>query len=239
MLVLTKVCNVCGSKFQTRSRSPKRERFCSKSCYGKFWNRVVYSAKVKPAKERDCVICGKLFKPANNHPNAETCSLPCNHQRSNSLKKARKSHARDVEPRNCGLCKKSFVPSVFNWKVQKFCSPYCAKIVGSRRFVKKHPGAGTARARRKRYDGNLEKCLERDNGRCHLCKSKKGLHVHHIDGSGRTQEPNHALDNLVTLCSSCHRKIHCILFRLIDGQAYVSGLVFDWLKLKSVKVLSN
>jgi hypothetical protein len=50
-------------------------------------------------------------------------------------------------------------------------------------------------------------CLNRDNYTCQCCKTKKGtLHAHHIvyrrNGGADT------LDNLITLCEACHKKLH-------------------------------
>lgn len=49
--------------------------------------------------------------------------------------------------------------------------------------------------------------LHRDGHNCYKCKDKKGkLHVHHIifRSNGGTNTPN----NLITLCESCHNKLH-------------------------------
>jgi hypothetical protein len=49
--------------------------------------------------------------------------------------------------------------------------------------------------------------LHRDNYMCQKCKTKKGkLHVHHIifRSNGGTNSP----ENLITLCESCHSKLH-------------------------------
>lgn len=54
--------------------------------------------------------------------------------------------------------------------------------------------------------------LARDNYHCVECGSDHRLHVHHLDNSN-----NHALDNLKTLCASCHRKAHP-LPRAQDGK---------------------
>lgn len=59
-----------------------------------------------------------------------------------------------------------------------------------------------------RYDGNALKALERDNFQCRLCGKSDRLHIHHVDGNGDRQEnPNHSLENLITLCRSCHISI--------------------------------
>lgn len=44
--------------------------------------------------------------------------------------------------------------------------------------------------------------LKRDNNKCILCGSIKHLIVHHKNYD------NQNLDNLITLCSKCHRKVH-------------------------------
>jgi 5-methylcytosine-specific restriction endonuclease McrA len=58
--------------------------------------------------------------------------------------------------------------------------------------------------------------LDRDGYKCHQCKKKNmRLEVHHIvyRNEGRTNSP----DNLVTLCSECHRKEH-------TGEIVIKGL---------------
>ena len=50
-------------------------------------------------------------------------------------------------------------------------------------------------------------CLNRDDYTCQCCKTKKGtLHAHHI--IYRSQGGADTLDNLITLCEECHRKLH-------------------------------
>lgn len=50
-------------------------------------------------------------------------------------------------------------------------------------------------------------CLIRDNYTCKCCKTKKGtLHVHHI--IYRSNGGSDDLDNLITLCEECHKKLH-------------------------------
>jgi hypothetical protein len=66
--------------------------------------------------------------------------------------------------------------------------------------------------REKGFDGNMLVALERDQFSCRniFCpKSCDRLDVHHIDGRGINHpNPNHALKNLLTLCASCHSKLH-------------------------------
>jgi 5-methylcytosine-specific restriction endonuclease McrA len=48
--------------------------------------------------------------------------------------------------------------------------------------------------------------LERDGWRCQVCGSLANLEVHHI--MPRSKLGDEAEENLITLCSQCHRKIH-------------------------------
>lgn len=50
-----------------------------------------------------------------------------------------------------------------------------------------------------------EKILTRDNHECIMCGSSFNLHVHHLTYEHFTHEQ---MDDLITLCSYCHSKIH-------------------------------
>lgn len=70
---------------------------------------------------------------------------------------------------------------------------------GGRSFEPYAPGwPSISRAIRKR-DGHL----------CQRCGSAGRLHVHHID----TDKLNNALENLITLCNSCHGRVHAEMLR--------------------------
>lgn len=54
-----------------------------------------------------------------------------------------------------------------------------------------------------------ERIRNRDNHTCQLCSKKykkRKMPVHHIDGNKK----NNGLNNLITLCISCHHKVHSI-----------------------------
>jgi 5-methylcytosine-specific restriction endonuclease McrA len=48
--------------------------------------------------------------------------------------------------------------------------------------------------------------LERDHWRCQACGSLSSLEVHHIETRGQLGAD--CEENLITLCSNCHRKLH-------------------------------
>jgi len=65
------------------------------------------------------------------------------------------------------------------------------------------------------YSSNKEKAFERDNFKCVICGSVNNIEIHHLDGNGaskegkmlKVKEQNNHLDNLLTLCIKCHRKV--------------------------------
>lgn len=63
-------------------------------------------------------------------------------------------------------------------------------------------------------------CLNRDSYTCQCCKTKKGtLHIHHI--VYRSNGGADTLDNLITLCADCHRRLH--RGELKDFESKLSG----------------
>lgn len=49
--------------------------------------------------------------------------------------------------------------------------------------------------------------IERDENKCARCGSKEDLHVHHLTYVNHGKEMDH-MDDLVTLCHSCHQEEH-------------------------------
>ena len=60
-----------------------------------------------------------------------------------------------------------------------------------------------------------KRCLKRDNYACRICHHKSSvLYPHHRDlkGLGVTSNPDNSLNNLLSLCPSCHAKLHYRVF---------------------------
>lgn len=68
--------------------------------------------------------------------------------------------------------------------------------------------------------------LARDNYRCRRCgeQDKDKLHLHHV--VYRSQLGGHDEDNLVTICSECHRLIHDkkVTVKRILGKWFFGGI---------------
>ena len=107
----------------------------------------------------------------------------------------------------CVICAKEFTPDKFHPKTVT-CSKECCK----KWYNQRKKSDENRRYRDKHfYGGNREKVLERDGYKCVKCGNthKKSLIVHHIDGLGYTStKKNNNMDNLETLCLSCHSYVH-------------------------------
>lgn len=50
--------------------------------------------------------------------------------------------------------------------------------------------------------------LRRDKYKCRICRKRYGLTVHHLVDKSKNRQFIANEDNMVTLCKSCHSKIH-------------------------------
>lgn len=57
-----------------------------------------------------------------------------------------------------------------------------------------------------KYSALRTQVLNRDGWRCQSCGSPRNLQAHHL--TRRSQLGHDALENLITLCAECHRRVH-------------------------------
>jgi len=83
-----------------------------------------------------------------------------------------------------------------------YCSQDCMAEGFKREITPERPYRGSWASAR-------EKARSRDNNECQVCSSDSNLHVHHIVRvvEFEAHEEAHDLDNLVTVCQSCHPKL--------------------------------
>lgn len=144
-----------------------------------------------------CEVCGKPFKVFNRslaRGGGKFCSLEC--------KYASEKNTQEIRCETCGKTV-SIRPSEVK-KGWRFCSWEC-RVIGIR-------GSGnvnwTNSPNNRGWDWKLIRlsAMERDGYRCTKCGKTDGLVVHHIVPWEQTQD--NSLDNLMTLCVSCHMHIH-------------------------------
>ena len=104
-----------------------------------------------------------------------------------------------IDPvKNCQFCGKQLMRKIINGRLEdrgiflkrKYCNQDCM----AKAFIKKNVEITTMHKRAQKYKKTS----------CQICGATTKLQVHHQDGNPM----NNALDNLITLCGSCHLKWH-------------------------------
>lgn len=156
-----------------------------------------------------CPWCGVEFEP-NRRPDKNWvqryCSRDC----------GRKGQSRRVTL-TCVQCGQDFQRKRYMAKWSQERGPFCgfrcygqwqsenATGPNNPNFLPESPRRGAGQ-----WERNRKAALERDHYRCRKCGSTHRLHVHHREPWAEGQDSPHELDNLETLCASCHRKAHPI-----------------------------
>jgi len=251
-------CEYCGKKFIPEGyRHLNTTKFCSRKCY----NNYNYHKGPKPtqkkerrkAEPRDCEFCGTTFIPDISHNFARFCSADCNtkyHSKQRSEKRAVTREEYLKTPHECRKCKNTFVAATYG---QIYCSEHCRnemKKEKNRERYAKLPEAERRKIkdnknRRFRLNGNWKKALERDGHKCVLCNEAKALAVHHLNANGERDKNNlrkegdSRLENLITLCSQCHKDIHGIFLIFENEEWTVRSNIFKKLNLAGTIKISE
>ena len=110
-------------------------------------------------------------------------------------------HPRCPTRGHCISCGEEFIPT----SSRQMRCPRCG-VAG------RPPGWHNRANDLRRFTGQRNAVLQRDQGRCQDCGGHEDLMVHHKDGSGHhgpLKKPcNNHPSNLVALCRSCHTKRH-------------------------------
>lgn len=182
------ICEICGKEFERIPSEIREKNYCSKECRSKFMSKFMTGFKhTEETKERM-----RLSKQGKNNPMYG--------------RKGKLSNNWNSVEVTCNYCKKKFMRTKeHSERGKNFCSLSCvhnwlATDENPYRTENSHSyGAGWKRIR--------NKILERDGQKCSFCgktKSQQRLQVHHIIPYDVCR--NHNIDNLITLCATCHGK---------------------------------
>ena len=201
------ICPICGQAFEYRPR--KRRKYCSRKCQ--------YEGRRNTAKrvELVCGFCGKVFEspdPLNwaTHVPPRFCSRIC---AGKGIAKEQGLHIRQETTFICEHCRRPFTRIARADRQYHFCNRQC--YWAERRGENHHCWQG---GNDRYYGPNWAAArlvaLERDQYICQCCGiSKEQLDVHHIISrkafNGDWDSAN-APGNLITLCSSCHARLHAL-----------------------------
>ena len=198
------ICPICGIEF----KYPRRSRtYCSRQCQYEAQRRV--GKRVEAA----CEFCGKPFisPDASNwatHQQQRFCSEICKGKGIAARRGLRIRQKTAFTCRNCGVV---FTRIARADRTYLYCSRKC--------FWANHRGpnhhcwqGGTDRYYGPNWNEQRDKALERDGYTCQICGTKEdGINVHHItlrSDFGQDWEAMNTLSNLISLCHSCHGKLH-------------------------------
>lgn len=218
-----KQCKACGAGFSKGNRSRaqfERQRYCSRACY---------AAGKTLAVVRSCGRCGKPFMPPRTRPDIRFCSMAC---RSNATAKTckfcggpyrikssaaskRLTCSRSCAARLRGVEKRSphQGKSRPDWVREKVGAGVAAYFSGRPERHWNYRG-GPGQARKGNWTRQRSLARTRDGNTCRVCRKegsglRPNLPVHHITPYRTFTDPiqaNH-LENLITLCQSCHMKV--------------------------------
>ena len=194
----------CGKEFIKRTQN---HIYCCKKCRKE-------SLYQKTDYKIICIVCNKEF--ITSRLNKKICSKSCKKNRLIELKKIYdKEQCRHEIV--CVACGNKFTSYNHN---KKFCSDRCRRRKNIVVNLKTIPDIDqrTKEIRLKFGDRLLSSwllpgfhkklknvILERDSYRCYICGKETNLHVHYI--IPRSLGGPHIPENLITLCSGCHKNI--------------------------------
>lgn len=193
MLVNCLFCKKEFNGFPSRIKIGK-EKYCSKICYNKATENNIKCI---------CKYCGKHYLVWGSQKGKNYCSWNC--------------YLEDLKDgkikTKCLFCKKEMIISKVRIENSrgKYCSKDCfwASMKLPEEQLKQHQ---LENLHKQRFGGNREEVLERDDNKCTECGGTEKLVIHHIDGKGYKsvgfKNMNNKIENLITLCKTCHDKLH-------------------------------
>lgn len=172
--------------------------------------------------QASCLHCSTEFTKASaTQKFCKPCQPIANKIRNTESLKALRLSRGVVPIGSMQTCEQCGAPFVFRHGVQKTCKS-CQNIKRketARTYRANNPDkvktwAKTAHSNN-RMGGSRNVVLKRDKHTCHKCGKHPANVVHHIDCFGeKSGTPNNSIDNLVTLCASCHAGVHAMIDKL-------------------------
>lgn len=180
--IYLKKCEICSKEFETNRPNQK---FCSNEC------REIYYEKGKTYKyTKTCEICNKKFE--TNQPNYKFCSDKCreqNYENNKNLNKYKSKPKKTINKENYDDIVSFTVKELIRKGIEGRNKSEISRFYISYGFT----------------SSLKDEVKDRDNWTCRICGNKHRLEVHHIVKVIHGGE--NELDNLITLCTSCHRAI--------------------------------
>jgi len=189
-----KYCEYCGKEILKHKKESWAQfdikKYCGKDCQHK--------ARIKTPPEKYCAYCNKKLEikirpngrrePPSEMSKRKFCDLYCQ----------TKSYRAKFNIKYCLYCggelKRRKNEASVTFRSRQYCNHNCY----SKDLLKEDPADNT---RYRRLQNSREKKY------CVVCGITENLHNHHIDKDLK----NESDDNIVTICASCHTRVHAIL----------------------------
>ena len=222
------VCDFCNTKFRrVLGKINKTRNFCTLECKHEAFRNIPIAKKKGFDEKLVCNFCKDVFYRKNYKTSSKSksvyCSLDCLHKSQAKL---------DVEC-ECGYCGKIMFKKPRDlkrndgqgYKKNVYCNMECmgAHYSESKMFSGENSSTwlgGDISEYGRNWQHQRKKALKRDGYVCQDCgihnddfilKMGQGLSIHHIKpfrDFGEDWETANHIDNLISVCESCHRVRH-------------------------------
>lgn len=211
-------CTECGEKVIRTKENIKHNVFCNDRCKGAFiGKRTSATGTVKDKVEIICEYCGKKDKVPQSKKGKKFCNQNCR-AKYNAKIITKKQENKILK--NCDYCDKEIKRRASSFHTFTFCTKKCLRNFYSESNMFSGKNSGTWNGGMKKYYGEnwlsqRRLARGRDEHTCQKCgiseeEYGQELSVHHkkpfvlFDDYKEANE----LDNLISVCEPCHRKIH-------------------------------
>lgn len=187
------ICDNCGKTFGKYKCDVSKHNFCDINCFKQ------YNEK----KKKRCEVCGNPVPKSRSKNNKHFyCSREC----------YLIAHSSGDKNRICPNCGKHFIA---DRKERIYCSHKCYTSHREYSRGENHPSwkGGVSKLNDKKDSWDYKKwrkqVYERDYWTCQHCGYKgQEINAHHIYSWKYYPEKRYDIDNGITLCVSCHTKLH-------------------------------
>lgn len=219
-----KKCTFCEKPFSSPYVNSS-QKYCSEEC------RVKAQEHNKPKiikERRQCEYCGKTFIWSSSKPGQKYCSRECAYSVQRDKSKTFQKNKSEKKLNEVDAFVTNIVTDLIT-RAKERGAIFCGREIN-------YWEIGDI------SDKTRNTVLARDDYQCRICTCDMGLHLHHI--IKRRNGGDHSEENLITLCSSCHRHIetgdidHAIKKCVKNRRKYL-GLGKSEIKETKAELISN
>jgi predicted nucleic acid-binding Zn ribbon protein len=210
-----KFCSVCGRELV--GWKERKNKTCSLQC-SLITKKHEGENHPRWSGKKYCVICGRELIGATPRK-SKTCSRECASINRSKIRTGKNNPRWINGQKYCKECGKEITNNNRWNKTKSFCSRRCSADWSSKNRSRENSplwrgGSKNYREYPREFNLKLRSSIRiRDQYKCRFCATKsKSLDVHHIDGNKKNTDPN----NLISVCRSCHRKVHCGKLPIIE-----------------------